>query len=157
MPVADSLTAAPGALAVPNWPASPPRLRRLPASPRRSAVEASASGAGGCRIAGQRRAASGSCSATPPRSIRRPRALLALADWIAHATGARVGYLGEAANSVGAQLVGALPGAGGCDAKAMLDGSLKALLLLNIEPLLDIDDAPAAIAGNRAAPIWSSR
>ena len=48
----------------------------------------------------------------PPRSTRRPSQLLALAQWIGEHTGASVGYLGEAANSVGAQLVGALPGAG---------------------------------------------
>ncbi|MEO8280690.1 MAG: NADH-quinone oxidoreductase subunit NuoG, partial [Ideonella sp.] len=72
-------------------------------------------------------------------------ALLALADWIATQTGARVGFLGEAANSVGAQLVNALPGEGGRDARSMLDGSLKALLLLNVEPMLDIDDAPSTL------------
>ncbi len=72
-------------------------------------------------------------------------AILAMANWIAERTGARVGFFGEAANSVGAQLVGATPGSGGLDTRAMLDGSLKALLMLNIEPLLDIDDAPAAI------------
>ena len=36
--------------------------------------------------------------------------LLALANWIGAQTGATVGYLTEAANTVGAQLVGALPG-----------------------------------------------
>ena len=42
------------------------------------------------------------------------------ARWIAEHVGASVGYLGEAANSVGAQLVNALPGDGGLDAGAML-------------------------------------
>jgi hypothetical protein len=56
----------------------------------------------------------------PPRSIRRPRSLLALAQWIAEHTGASVGYFGEAANNVGAQLVGAMPGAGGLNAGQML-------------------------------------
>ena len=53
-----------------------------------------------------------SCSATPPRTIAQASTLLALANWIGEQTGASVGYLTEAANTVGAQLVGALPGAG---------------------------------------------
>jgi len=63
--------------------------------------------------------------------------LLALAQWIGAQTGARVGYLTEAANTVGAQLVQALPGAGGLNATQMLTGGLKAALLLNVEPGLD--------------------
>ena len=70
--------------------------------------------------------------------------LLALAQWIAAQTGASVGYLGEAANSVGAQLVGALPGEGGLNAGQMLSKGLPALLLLNTEPVLDAADAAAA-------------
>ncbi|ODV06880.1 MAG: NADH-quinone oxidoreductase subunit G [Rubrivivax sp. SCN 70-15] len=70
--------------------------------------------------------------------------LLALAQWIAAHTGASVGYLGEAANSVGAQLVGALPGDGGLNAGQMLSRGLPALLLLNTEPVLDAADAAAA-------------
>ena len=72
--------------------------------------------------------------------------LLALANWIAEHTGASVGVLGEAANSVGAQLVGALPGDGGLNAGQMLTQGMKALLLLNVEPELDAADAPAARA-----------
>lgn len=60
--------------------------------------------------------------------------LLALANWIAQQTGATVGYLTEAANTVGAQLVGALPGQGGLNAGRMLTGGLKAAILLNTEP-----------------------
>ena len=70
--------------------------------------------------------------------------LLALAQWIAQATGARCGYLGEAGNSVGAQLVNAVPGAGGLSAAQMLSQSMKALLLLHTEPVLDSADAAAA-------------
>jgi NADH-quinone oxidoreductase subunit G len=72
--------------------------------------------------------------------------LLALAQWIADHTGASIGYLGEAANSVGAQLVGALPGAGGLDAGQMLTQGMPALLLLHVEPELDAANAPAARA-----------
>ena len=63
--------------------------------------------------------------------------LLALAQWIGQQTGARVGYLTEAANTVGAQLVGALPAAGGLNATQMLTGGLKAAVLLNVEPGAD--------------------
>jgi NADH-quinone oxidoreductase subunit G len=70
--------------------------------------------------------------------------LLALAQWIGEHTGATVGYLTEAANTVGAQLVGALPGAGGLHAGQMLSQPMKALLLLNVEPELDAADGAAA-------------
>jgi len=73
-------------------------------------------------------------------------ALLALAQWIAEHTGASVGYLTEAANSVGAQLVGAIPGPGGLHAGQMLTQGMQALLLLNVEPELDAANPPAARA-----------
>jgi NADH-quinone oxidoreductase subunit G len=68
--------------------------------------------------------------------------LLALANWIAAQTGASVGYLTEAANTVGAQLVGAQPGSGGLNAAQMGQGALKAAVLLNTEP--EFDSAAAA-------------
>ncbi len=75
--------------------------------------------------------------------------LLALANWIARQTGASVGYLGEAANTVGAQLVGALPGPGGLNAGQMLaGGALKAALLLNTEPAHDSAAGEAGLAGS---------
>jgi NADH-quinone oxidoreductase subunit G len=63
--------------------------------------------------------------------------LLALANWIATHTGATVGYLTQAANTVGAQVAGALPGYDGLNAGQMLSGGLKAVLLLNTEPVFD--------------------
>lgn len=63
--------------------------------------------------------------------------LLALAQWIGAQTGAVVGYLTEAANTVGAQFVGAQPQKGGLNAGQMLAGGLKAALLLNTEPVHD--------------------
>ena len=63
--------------------------------------------------------------------------LLALANWIGAQTGASVGYLTEAANTVGAQLVGAMPQGKGLNAGQMLQGQLKALVLLNTEPEFD--------------------
>ncbi|KAB7573008.1 molybdopterin-dependent oxidoreductase, partial [Verminephrobacter sp. Larva24] len=63
--------------------------------------------------------------------------LLALANWIGEHTGATVGYLTEAANTVGAQWVGAYPLHGGLHAGQMLAGGLQAALLLNTEPVYD--------------------
>lgn len=71
--------------------------------------------------------------------------LLALANWIAEQTGATVGYLTEAANTVGAQWVGAQPQTGGKHAGQMLAGGLKAAVLLNTEP--EFDSAAGAAAG----------
>lgn len=69
--------------------------------------------------------------------------LLALAQFIAEQTGASVGYLSEAANTVGAQLVNARPGQGGQSAAQMLAGGLKAAVLLNVEA----DDTAAGLQG----------
>jgi NADH-quinone oxidoreductase subunit G len=76
----------------------------------------------------------------------RASSLLALANWIGAQTGATVGYLTEATNTVGAQLVGAFPdrAAGGLNAGQMLAGGLKAVLLLNNEP--EFDSAAGAAA-----------
>jgi NADH-quinone oxidoreductase subunit G len=73
--------------------------------------------------------------------------LLALANWIGAQTGATVGYLTEAANTVGAQLIGAVPGAKGLNAAQMLDGGLKAAILLNVEPAFDAANGQRAVAG----------
>jgi len=66
--------------------------------------------------------------------------ILALAQALATATGAVVGYLTEAANTVGAQLVGAMPTSNGLNAAQMLaseGNALKAALLLGCEPAFD--------------------
>jgi NADH-quinone oxidoreductase subunit G len=73
--------------------------------------------------------------------------LLALAQWIAEQTGARFGYLTEAANTVGAQFVGAQPKAGGLNAAQMLAGGVKAVLLMNNEPVFDSAAGGAAAQG----------
>ena len=72
--------------------------------------------------------------------------LLAIANWIGEQTGATVGYLTEAANTVGAQIVGAMPQQGGLNAGQMLLRPLKAYFLLNVEPVLDSANAAAALA-----------
>jgi NADH-quinone oxidoreductase subunit G len=74
-----------------------------------------------------------------------------LAQAIAQASGARFGFLAPAANSVGAQLVGALPGPDGLGAGAMLAKPLSAYLLLGAEPELDAYDAATAAATLRGA------
>ena len=73
--------------------------------------------------------------------------LLAVAGWIAQHIGASVGYLVEAANTVGAQWVGAQPQSGGLHAGQMLAGSLKAALLLGTEPVFDSAAGAAARQG----------
>ena len=72
--------------------------------------------------------------------------LLVLANWIGEQTGASVGYLTEAANTVGAQWAKAQPQSGGKNAVQMLDGSLKAAILLNTEPEFDTAAGAAAVA-----------
>jgi len=74
----------------------------------------------------------------------RASSLLALAQWLGAQTGASVGYLTEAANTVGAQWVGAQPQRGGLNAAQMLAGDLKAAVLFNTEP--EFDSAAGAAA-----------
>jgi len=78
--------------------------------------------------------------------------LLALANWIGAQTGATVGFLTEAANTVGAQIVGAFPKNGGLDAGRMLaaGSGLKAVMLVNTEPVFDSAAGAAAadVIGN---------
>ena len=109
MPVATQLTRRPERLGRARWPTSPTASPRRRAAPRRSPASArrrprpspprcSIGDAQG-RAAGQRRrAASAGLDAAGAGATGSPRP-----------TGATVGYLGEAGNSVGAQLVNALP------------------------------------------------
>ena len=73
--------------------------------------------------------------------------LLEVAQWIGEQTGASVGYLTEAANTVGAQWANALPGADGLNAAQMLSGGLKAVLLFNNEPEFDSAAGASVAAG----------
>ena len=94
-------------------------------------------------LSGERKAVLlGNAAAQHPQAS----ALLALAQWIGEHTGASVGYLTQNGNAVGAQLAGALPGAGGLSAGQMLTQPMKALLLLDVEPELDAANAAAARA-----------
>jgi NADH-quinone oxidoreductase subunit G len=63
--------------------------------------------------------------------------LLAIAHWIATQCGASIGYLTEAANTIGVAMVGARPLNNGLHAKEILSGKAKTVVLLNNEPVFD--------------------
>ena len=80
-------------------------------------------------------------------------AIRALAGLIASHSGASLGYAGNAANTAGAWMAGAVPHRGpggaaisptGLTAAGMLEESLAAYLVYNVEPELDCWNAPAA-------------
>jgi NADH-quinone oxidoreductase subunit G len=149
MPVAARITAAPSA-----WPqaladiAGYVATAKGVAAPADALVNDEAKAVADALLSGRRQAILlGNAAAQHPQA----GTLLALAQWIATHTGASVGYLVEAANTVGAQLVNALPGQGGLNAGQMLTQSMKALLLLDVEPALDAADAAAARAAMNGA------
>ncbi len=142
MPVALPLTAAPSA-----WVhsladlAAAVAVAKGVAAPLAGTAGEAATAAAKLLLSGERKAILlGNAAAQHPQAGQ----LLSLADWIGAQCGATVGYLGEAANSVGAQWVDAMPGPGGKDAGAMLSQPMKALLLLNVEPAHDAADPAAA-------------
>jgi NADH-quinone oxidoreductase subunit G len=144
LPLAQRVTAAPSA-----WPQALANIVHAIAiakgieSPVAGLAGETAQAVAASLLSGERKAVLlGNAAAQHPQASL----LLAMAQWIGAQTGATVGYLGEAANTVGAQLVGALPGAGGLNAGQMLSQPMKALLLLNLEPALDAADAAAAKA-----------
>jgi NADH-quinone oxidoreductase subunit G len=60
-----------------------------------------------------------------------------LAEFIAHHTGACLGFLGEGGNAVGAQVVGASQGNDG-SVESLLQSYARAYVLMNLEPLMDL-------------------
>ena len=97
-------------------------------------------------------------------AVSHPRwsALRALAGFIAEASGARLGYLPEAANSAGAWLAGVLPHrrsggqavtVPGLPAGAMWDAGMKSFLLLGLEPELDAIRPAAALSALHGAEL----
>jgi len=78
-----------------------------------------------------------------------------LAEVIAELAGANFGCLGEAANSVGAYIAGAVPAKpglkAGMHAAAMMAAPRKAYLLLGTEPELDCNDPAAAMRALHSA------
>ena len=144
MPLTGTVTAAPAdwAQALANVAGYVATAKGLSA-PATALVSAEAEAVANALLSGQKAAILlGNAAAQHPQAST----LLALANWIAAQTGATVGYLTEAANTVGAQLVGAQPVQGGLNAGQMLSQPMKALLLLNTEPVLDAADAAAAQA-----------
>ncbi len=79
--------------------------------------------------------------------------LHALAQKLAELTGARFGYLGEAANSVGGYLAHAVPNAAGLNASRMLAEPRKAYFVLHAEPELDCADPQQAMAALKKADL----
>ena len=82
-------------------------------------------------------------------------ALHAAAQWIAAQTGAKFGYLTEAANTVGAYLAGAVAS----KPQALFDTPKKAYVLLNAEPELDAanpQQARAALDGAEMVVVMSA-
>ncbi|WP_455778407.1 NADH-quinone oxidoreductase subunit NuoG, partial [Burkholderia stabilis] len=81
-------------------------------------------------------------------AVRHPEfaKLHAVAQWIADNTGATFGFLTEAANTVGAHVVGALPGEGGLNAREAFEQPRKGYVLLNVEPEFDTADPAQALA-----------
>jgi NADH-quinone oxidoreductase subunit G len=81
--------------------------------------------------------------------------LHALAQSLAELTGARCGFLGEAADSVGGYIAGCVPfgASNGKNAAQMLKDPLKAYLLLGVEAELDTHDPQQAVAAMRAAEL----
>ncbi|HET9822859.1 MAG TPA: NADH-quinone oxidoreductase subunit NuoG [Burkholderiaceae bacterium] len=149
MPVARRMTAAPSAWvdALAQVAAAVAAAQGV-AAPAPADAGAEAKAIAASLLAGQRKALLlGNAAAQHPQASQ----LLALAQWIGVRVGASVGYLGEGGNGVGAQLVGALPRAGGLDAGRMLTQPMKALLLLGVEPALDAADAAAAQAAMQGA------
>jgi NADH-quinone oxidoreductase subunit G len=107
----------------------------------------------------QRAIAASLCSGLRPAILlgnaaaQHPQAgqLQAWAAWIAQAVGARLGVTGEAANSVGGYLAGAVPSAAGLDAGAMVRRGLRAYLLFNCEPEYDTAEPAATAAALKGA------
>ncbi|HYR05467.1 MAG TPA: molybdopterin-dependent oxidoreductase, partial [Gallionella sp.] len=87
--------------------------------------------------------------------------LAVLAERIAALCGTKFGYLGEAANSVGGYLAGAVPfgtanekqAKQGMNAAQMVASPRKAYILLNVEPELDMHDSQQAMTAMYAADL----
>ncbi|HUW36016.1 MAG TPA: NADH-quinone oxidoreductase subunit NuoG [Rhodocyclaceae bacterium] len=81
----------------------------------------------------------------------RAATLQALARQLASLTGARFGFPGEAANSVGGYIANALPGPEGLNAAAMLAAPRQGYLILNAELELDCADPRQATTALKQA------
>jgi NADH-quinone oxidoreductase subunit G len=108
------------------------------------AVSATATAMAASLMGGERKAVIlGNSAAHHPNANE----IFGLATWIAQATGSTVGYAGEAANTVGAQLLGLVADTVENSAKTALQMGAKGLFLLNVEPEFDtVSTNEAALA-----------
>ena len=146
MPVANKLIAAPSewhgalnqivvAVAAAKGVAVPAGLEGVQAGDAAKAIAASL-------LSGERKAVFlGNAAVAHPQAAR----IAASAQWIAEQTGAVLGVLTEAANTVGAYLAGAIARSGE-NAARMITIPKKAYVLFNAEPELDCHNAAAARA-----------
>lgn len=150
LPVAKRITAAPSAWVqeLANVAAAVAAAKGVSA-PAAGTATAEAQAIAASLLGGTRKAVLlGNAAAEHPQAA----SLLSLANWIANETGAAVGYLSAAANTVGAQLVRAVPGQGGANAGELLSSKpAKALILLNVDPALDSANPAAAVKAVNAA------
>ncbi len=79
--------------------------------------------------------------------------LQALAQEIARLAGGTFGFIGEAANSVGGYLAGAVPAGEGKSAAAMIEHPRKAYVLLGAEPDLDFANPSATMSALSSAQL----
>jgi NADH-quinone oxidoreductase subunit G len=152
MPVANALVVGPqdlpGALAQIVKAASEIAQKSLPPGVSGVSVGAEAKAIAASLASGENRMILlGNLAAQHPQAAQLQRLAQELADIV----GANFGFLGEAANSVGGYLADCLPGAGGMNARVMLEQPRKAYILLNVEPELDCHDSGAALRALRAA------
>ncbi|AOI58063.1 NADH-quinone oxidoreductase subunit NuoG [Burkholderia diffusa] len=132
----DELAGVAAAVAQLRGVALPDALAGVTASPAAQAVAQSLAN-------GERRAVLlGNAAVRHPQFAK----LHAVAQWIADNTGATFGFLTEAANTVGAHAVGALPGEGGLNAREAFAQPRKGYVLLNVEPEFDTADPAQALA-----------
>ena len=77
--------------------------------------------------------------------------IAANANAIAQASGGKLGFLTAGGNTVGGYLANAVPGKGGLTAEQMLAQTLRAYLVLNVEPALDSDLGERAVETLKSA------
>jgi NADH-quinone oxidoreductase subunit G len=121
----------------------PPFLAEIVVSPQAQAIAQSLASGGNVGVL------LGNFAQQHPRAA----SLHALGRLISKVLGAKLGFLGEAANSVGGYVAKAVPGAGGLNAAAMLADPRQAYVVLGAEPELDCADGAQALAALRKAAV----
>jgi NADH-quinone oxidoreductase subunit G len=154
MPVANKLIARPAdlpaALAQVVKAVAEAKHKPVPAELASLAVGAEAKAIAASLASGARAAVLlGNLAAQHPQAAQ----LQALAQELSDRLGARFGFLGEAANSVGGYLAGCVPSEGGMNARVMLERPRRAYLLLHAEPDFDCHDSRMATKAMAAADL----